>query len=288
MKRVAENSLDDVDMVLAAQWAAPESFPFSHFELKRSEFDATTLAKGFDEMDLPASNVELEIHDGIAFLAIHRFMGRNTEDSIRNALARVVESKCSGLVVDLRGNPGGAFAIVPLIEGLIAEPAFAGVFVTQAGRRAYPDGPSVEVIDALPEWHERSLIAWWEALGKERLIKVVVRPVEHPYGGPVAVLVDGETESAAELATQVLQSIGRVIVVGAQTPGKMLSAAHFDVGDGFVLSLPVADYLAQGRLRIEGVGITPDIVVDPSLAKDAAVAELSRAVAQASSGTAQP
>jgi hypothetical protein len=275
MKRVAASARNDVDMILAAQWAAPEAFPFSHFELKRSAIDVATMSRQFDVMDLPAANVSLEFRDRIGVLTIGRFLGKNTEVLISEAIARASGAQCQGLIVDLRGNSGGAFAIVPLIQGLLHTPALGGVFITQAGRAANPNGPGDSAIKALPAWNETSLLAWWEALGSRDMIKIAFTPVDQPFEGLVAIVVDGKTESAAELATQVLQSSGRAIVVGEQTPGKMLSAAHFDVGGGFVASMPVADYLAQGRLRIEGVGVTPDILAATDDALDVAVSELS-------------
>jgi C-terminal processing protease CtpA/Prc len=50
----------------------------------------------------------------------------------------------------------------------------------------------------------------------------------------------------------------------------MLSQSMFDVGDGFIVSLPVADYYSMANGRIEGAGVTVDIAVESAQALNVA------------------
>ena len=53
----------------------------------------------------------------------------------------------------------------------------------------------------------------------------------------------------------------RAIVVGETTAGAMLTGEEFDLGNGFKLFLPTADYYAADGYRIDQKGVTPDIEV---------------------------
>jgi len=93
----------------------------------------------------------------------------------------------------------------------------------------------------------------------EPLTVVQFEPAEGGYTGPVYVLVGRRTASAAELAADALKSVPTATLIGHRTAGEMLSQMALDVGGGFQLSLPIADYYSLERGRIEGAGVTPDI-----------------------------
>jgi C-terminal processing protease CtpA/Prc len=74
--------------------------------------------------------------------------------------------------------------------------------------------------------------------------------------------VDGGTGSASEFLVNILKSSGRVTMYGKRTPGALLTALPHQVGDGFIVTVPEADYFTEAGTRIEGNGIWPDVVVD--------------------------
>jgi carboxyl-terminal processing protease len=81
------------------------------------------------------------------------------------------------------------------------------------------------------------------------------------------VLVDGGTASAAEIVAGALQDRGRAVVVGSQTFGKGSVQAPSQLSDGSAIELTVGHYFTPSGRSLDGVGITPDVLV-PSGAAD--------------------
>lgn len=88
---------------------------------------------------------------------------------------------------------------------------------------------------------------------------------------PLAVLVDGNTASAAEILTGAIQDYGIGTVVGTQTYGKGIVQNLFHLSDGSVIQLTVTHYYTPDGNDIHEKGITPDVVVEAA-AENAAAA----------------
>ena len=101
-------------------------------------------------------------------------------------------------------------------------------------------------------------------------MRVQFNPAEPNYDGPVFVLLDERSASATELAADALRASGITTLVGRQSAGEMLSQSMFDVTDGFIVSLPVADYYSVEHGRIEGTGVPVDVEVAPDAAMQTA------------------
>jgi len=80
------------------------------------------------------------------------------------------------------------------------------------------------------------------------------------------ILVDGETASAAEIVTAALQDRGRAVVVGSRTFGKGSVQEPTTLSDGSALEFTVGRYFTPSGKVIDGVGVSPDISIDPSSA----------------------
>jgi len=107
--------------------------------------------------------------------------------------------------------------------------------------------------------------------------------LDQPVGNDVAVLVDANSRSAAELTPAALQEARRAVVIGAPTAGAVLISQETELPDGGRLSLSRADFVTLGGVRLEKRGVTPDIAVSGSqddlrpgadLALEAAIAAL--------------
>lgn len=81
-----------------------------------------------------------------------------------------------------------------------------------------------------------------------------------PASNPVAVLVDGQSRSAAELTPAALQEAGRALVVGERTAGAVLIAQDTQLPDGGRLTLSRADFVTSGGVRLEKRGVEPDLL----------------------------
>ena len=81
---------------------------------------------------------------------------------------------------------------------------------------------------------------------------------------PVYILINGGTRSGKEVVSHAMQEHGRASLVGARTAGALLGGRCFLLSDRSLLYLAVSDFLIEGK-RLEGVGVTPDVVVPDAL-----------------------
>lgn len=135
---------------------------------------------------------------------------------------------CAGLILDLRGNPGG-------IGGMAM--SLAGFLVQEAGLR----------------------------LGtmymKDATLNFVINPRPEVFTGPVAILIDGMSASTAEILAGGLQDLGRARVFGTRSAAAALPSVfeRLPNGDGFQHA--VANYVSSGGKALEGHGVLPDVEV---------------------------
>ena len=76
----------------------------------------------------------------------------------------------------------------------------------------------------------------------------------------MVVLVNGNTASAAEIVAGALQDHGRAPLIGERTYGKGSVQLIYDLSDGSSLHVTAAIWLTPNRTRIEGRGLTPDVL----------------------------
>jgi len=169
---------------------------------------------------------------------------------VREAARQLRAHHATGLVLDLRGDPGGL-----LSEAVETASAFL-------------DGGAVVTYSRRDELAQRL-----DAEGRGDTTT------------PLVVLVDGSTASAAEVVAGALQDRGRAVVVGTRTFGKGTVQEPHRLADGSSLALTVARYTLPSGRSVEGVGIEPDIqVFDPAAALNRAVEVLSGLLADTGSG----
>jgi carboxyl-terminal processing protease len=141
--------------------------------------------------------------------------------------------EAAGVVVDLRGNPGGLAAMMMGIAGhFIAEPKSLGTMKSRASELRFTVNP--------------------------RLVNAAGQRVT-PFDGPVAILVDGLSASASECFTGGMQSIGRVRVFGERTMGAALPSQFDKLPNGDVFIHATADFVTADGTRLEGRGVIPDV-----------------------------
>ena len=166
----------------------------------------------------------------VRVVAFTRGVGRQ----VRDALVDLPGG--TGVVLDLRGDPGGLLTEAVEVAGAFLD----GGVVVSYEKRGEP---------------RRDL----EALGSG------VTTV------PLVVLVDPGTASAAEVVAAALQDRNRAVVVGSRTYGKGSVQEPSTLSDGSALELTVGRYLTPSGRVIDGVGVAPDIAVDAD--RGASVAE---------------
>jgi carboxyl-terminal processing protease len=236
--------------------------PFSHVQLSVARQSAAQTSAFLDSMRVGKDGATLSWREDIPILTVNTMMGQDTTELIRAAFSsqRLMKSPC--LIIDLRENRGGTFAVVPLVSHLIEKETDAGVFVSQIWSRTNADKPDKKKIAALPSWQGWSLTSFWnDVQSGEGLLRVSFTPAKPRFAGRVYVLTSRRTASAAEMGLDALLSAGRVTVVGERTAGQMLSQKMYDIEHGYLLALPIADYIGLRDGRIESRGIMPTVEV---------------------------
>ncbi len=178
-------------------------------------------------------SVSSRMLDGhIGYVRIKSFQ-HNTANDLRRALDRLDTETVSGLrglVLDLRGNPGG-----PLAQAI----EVADTFVARGTIVSTVKGSDGEVED--------------EAARQ--------RGTQPLY--PLAVIVDAESASASEIVAGALKNLDRGVVVGDRTFGKGSVQNLYGYPNDAKLKLTMAKYLTPGRKSIQSLGIVPDIGLAP-------------------------
>ena len=259
--------------------------PFSHVRLTPADRTATEQALFFDGLRIGGGGAQLSWQGETAVLTVNTMIGLDTIEEIDAAYEEIARKGAESLIIDLRANHGGTFAIRPLVAHLIDKPHNAGSFVGQLWNKDHAQPPTgAELADIAP-WDGWSILGFWADISSDPVIRVQFMPVENPYKGPVYVLTSHQTASAAELATDALKSSGRATIIGETTAAEMLSQKPFDIPGGLLLYLPVADYYSTTNGRIEGTGVTPHIEVKAADAMARAFSEIALNLATGSSNS---
>jgi carboxyl-terminal processing protease len=178
---------------------------------------------------------------GIVYMRIKMF----DEQSAKQTRAALKKARhAPGLIIDLRGNPGGNFrGVLKIADDFYSHRVSFGRVVARSGKP-----PSFFLrLFGVPSELEAG------------------RPGRQVYAGPVVILINEGSGSAAELFAAGMQENGRATVVGRQSCGCVLgSVAHKVKGGGEVDISEFAITTAKGR-RLEGTGVVPAVTVPLTL-----------------------
>ena len=170
---------------------------------------------------------EAQLIDGdVGLVTIVNFDARCAEETIA-CIESMLEQGATSLIFDVRYNPGGyAHEMVALLDYLLPE---GELFITED----YLGNRDVDSSDA-------------------KCLEV-----------PMAVLVNGDSFSAAEFFASALRDYEWATVVGEQTVGKGYFQQTFGLSDGSAVSLSVGKYYTRSGISLaEAGGLTPDKIVE--------------------------
>ncbi len=160
--------------------------------------------------------------DGLGFIRIENFEDRSGEQFI-SAAENLCARGAKGLILDVRGNPGGQLQqLLQALDYLLPEgPLFISKDIGGKMDTEYSDGECVRL--------------------------------------PMAVLVNGDSYSAAEFFAAALREYDWAVVVGEQTTGKGYAQVTLMLSDGSALHLSTVEYFTPQGNSLAGVGLTPDL-----------------------------
>lgn len=173
-------------------------------------------------------SVEAEIKaDSIGYIKINQF-GEDTAELAIKAIDELVGKKATGVIVDLRNNPGGFLA---------ASIDVSSLFLKDRGA-------------IVKEQNKAGDITKHQATLESKLTDL-----------PMVVLVNGGSASASEIFAGAMQDYGRAKVIGEKTYGKGSVQELEPVSGGGAVRVTIAKWLTPKDRQINKLGISPDIEV---------------------------
>lgn len=194
------------------------------FEVARKPFSG--------EMSLPLGNFppqeivfeSRKLASGIGYIRFNIWVIPQAA-KFRQAMRELADAK--GLIIDLRGNPGGVGGLAPGLAGLLV--------------------------------NERASLGGMNFRDTEQ--KFIVYPQANPFLGKIAVLTDHGSASTSEVFAAGLQDNGRAKIVGTTTAGAVLPSVFDTLPTGVIFQYAISDYRSPKNVLVEGKGVTPDIEV---------------------------
>ncbi len=165
------------------------------------------------------------LNNDVGYIRLGTFMSEVANLEMKEALAKLTPAR--GLILDLRGNPGGLVNNAVDICGMFLE---GGIVVSTVDRN-----------------------------GKMVHTRCTGRPISRQ---PLVVLIDQGSASASEITSGALRDTGRAALVGAKSFGKGLVQAINKLDDGSGVNLTIARYVTPNNTDINKKGIVPDHTVD--------------------------
>jgi carboxyl-terminal processing protease len=165
------------------------------------------------------------------YIRISQFQAHTGEElgAELNKLKEQNKNKLTGLVLDLRNNPGGIL------------------------------GAAVAVADA---FLESGRIVYTKGRVAESDMQFNAKPGDALHGAPIVVLVNGGSASASEIVAGALQDTRRGVIMGSKTFGKGSVQTIVPMSNDTALKLTTARYYTPSGRSIQAEGVTPDIVLD--------------------------
>lgn len=202
------------------------------------------------------------LQPGIGYMRVSMFPGVLGMDVARDMSRTIEELGCERLIVDLRGNTGGGIGCLRLMSLLCADRRGVGYSLGRESARAGRTKEQLPAFDRIPasRWGVLPLFVKFARAG--RSIAVFTEALgAHRHHGRVALLVNEHSASAAEMVAAFASEYGLAKIVGTKTPGRLVAASAFKVGQGYRVALPVASYFTWSGTNLEGRGVVPDVDV---------------------------
>lgn len=208
----------------------PEGTKVTLLVERKNETEPIKIAIARAPIEVPA--VESKILPGnIGYLQISSFNDKTAPET-REVLNNFRDEKVKGLLLDLRGNPGGLLTECIRVASMLLEEKHQVIVSTKSRDRVQKDEK---------RYNE-----------------------EYLFKGPIVLLVNKGSASASEILTGALMDYNRATVVGETTFGKALVQTVITIGDfrnPSAMPITTARYYTPNGTDLNKKGLTPDVVV---------------------------
>lgn len=226
----------DMDLdILVSQHVKGEEGTTVHLKMYRPGID-DYIEVDVERRQVEVQTVEYEMKDeNLGYVSVSQFEEATTQQ-FTQAIEDLESQGMEGLIIDLRGNPGGVLdTAVDMLDYMLP--------------------------DDLTEYSGN---------GKTLLVSTADRNGEgdsyycddgHSLDIPVVILVDGNSASASEVFSGAMKDYGRAALVGTTTFGKGIVQTVFSLNDGSAIKLTTAHYYSPSGFDLHGIGIQPDVEI---------------------------
>ena len=191
--------------------------------------DDKKINKTIKRKEIKIKTVKSSVDKNIGYIQILSFIGSTTSNEFLEALEKT--EKTDGLILDLRGNPGGLLPNAVFIANLFIP---EGKIVSVVGRNGFKQDLNAQE-------------------GNYNVNK------------PLVVLIDHSSASASEILSGALKDYKKAKLVGTTTYGKGMVQQVMPMPNETGLNLTIAKYLTPNGTDINKKGITPDINIELTL-----------------------
>lgn len=171
-------------------------------------------------------SVQGTLHEGVGYIRLMHF-NEDTAKRLDVVLADLKKRGAKGLVLDLRGSPGGLFDVA-----------------LEVAERFLSSGETI--------------VSLKKRDGQEEIHRAKRPDV---FAGPIVVVTGKETASSAEILAAALKENRRATLVGEKTYGKGTVEKIFELDNGYALKLTVAHFFSPNGNNWQGKGIEPDFAI---------------------------
>ena len=170
------------------------------------------------------------LDDHVGYIRISEFQ-ENTGHDLEQTLKKLELQKMEGLILDLRNNPGGLLDVS-----------------AEVAEKFIPIG---------------SMVVYTKGRVKSQDLEFKSKFASPRLDFPMVVLINDGSASASEIVAGALQDHGRAILMGLKSFGKGSVQTVIPLKDGSALRLTTSKYYTPKGRSIHGLGIMPDIIVEP-------------------------
>lgn len=226
----------DIDLdILVSQYVKGEEGTTVHLKMYRPSIE------DYVEMDVERRQVEVQTveyemkADNLGYVSVSQFEDTTTAQFIE-AIEDLESQGMEGLIIDLRGNPGGVLdTAVDMLDYMLPDD------LTQ-----YSDNGKTLLVSTADKNGEGDSYYCED---------------RHSVDVPVTILMDGNSASASEVFSGAMKDYGRAALVGTTTFGKGIVQTVFSLNDGSAIKLTTAHYYSPSGFDLHGIGIEPDVEI---------------------------
>ena len=242
------------------------NLPFTHFQIIKKKKASNKTENNSTKKRIPPVSWEA-VDEKTAYLKIRSFSIPGA--TVAKALQEIGTDQYENLIIDLRGNGGGNLeGPISLGRFLTTQPIDAGYYLTRKWFDNHEDLPTAKDVKQMPFLQDFTFTGIKKMFAEEEAFRTVIPGHDGAvFKGKVYVLINKWTASACEPLVDLFKKNKIATLVGETSCGGMLSGAYFDIDDNYKAFLPIADYYTAEGFKIDKVGVTPDIKVNPSKAK---------------------